>query len=88
MRTPRPNGSHRPYAYAWTNIPADCEFLLDYEDDNSKRKTPWRYRWPEEVHDEILARLLKLNQERHEEEVRGGNLSHRVVLVIPIRASR
>ncbi len=62
-------------AYGWTDIPTDCEFLLDYEDEDeegtSKRKKPWRYRWPEEVHDEVLARLLKLNQERAEEEKRG-----------------
>ncbi|MEP0872762.1 N-6 DNA methylase [Trichocoleus desertorum AS-A10] len=61
-------------AYGWTDIPTDCEFLLDYEDDDegtSKRKKPWRYRWPEEVHDEVLARLLKLNQERAEEEKLG-----------------
>ena len=29
-----------------------------------KRKKPWRYLWPDEVRDEILARLLKLNAER------------------------
>jgi hypothetical protein len=37
-----------------------------------KRKLPWRYRWPEATHDEVLARLLDLNQKRHEEEVLGG----------------
>jgi hypothetical protein len=62
-------------AYGWQDIPTTCEFLLDYEDEDpegtSKRKKPWRYRWPEEVHDEVLARLLKLNQERHIAEVRG-----------------
>uniref|UniRef100_UPI001EF36E9D BREX-1 system adenine-specific DNA-methyltransferase PglX n=1 Tax=Halomicronema sp. CCY15110 TaxID=2767773 RepID=UPI001EF36E9D len=36
-----------------------------------KRKLPWRYRWPETTHDEVLARLLDLNQQRHLEEVRG-----------------
>jgi hypothetical protein len=35
-----------------------------------KRKLPWRYRWPETTHDEVLARLLDLNQQRHLEEVR------------------
>ena len=31
-------------------------------------KKPWRLRWPEAVHDEVLARLLALNQQRAEEE--------------------
>jgi len=26
-----------------------------------RRKKPWRYRWPDEIRDEVLARLLKLN---------------------------
>ena len=37
-----------------------------------KRKLPWRYRWPEATHDEVLARLLDLNQKHHEEEVLAG----------------
>ncbi|MEG3439959.1 DNA methyltransferase [Pannus brasiliensis CCIBt3594] len=65
-------------AYGWTDIPTDCQFLLDYEEDDeetsSKRKKPYRYRWPEEVHDEVLARLLVLNQTRHDEEVRQGKV--------------
>ena len=36
------------------------------------KKLPWRYRWPESIHDEVLARLLDLNQERYEEEVKAG----------------
>jgi hypothetical protein len=63
-------------AYGWTDISTTCEFLLDYEEEedesNSRRKRPWRYRWPEEVHDEVLARLLDLNQKRHEAEILGG----------------
>lgn len=62
-------------AYGWHDISTDCEFLLDYEDEEtegSKRKKPWRYRWPEEAHDEVLARLLKLNQERYKAEILGG----------------
>ncbi|MBD1858010.1 MULTISPECIES: Eco57I restriction-modification methylase domain-containing protein [Leptolyngbya] len=62
-------------AYGWTDIPTDYEFLLDYEDEDeegsSKRKKPWRYRWNEAIHDEVLARLLKLNQDRAEAEIRG-----------------
>jgi N-6 DNA Methylase len=69
-------------AYGWTDIPADCEFLLDYEEEDltpnpstsrgGGKKKPWRYRWPEEVHDEVLARLLDLNQKRYEAEILGG----------------
>lgn len=62
-------------AYGWHDIPTDCEFLLDYEEEDegsSKRKKPWRYRWPNEVHDEVLARLLELNQQRAEEEELAG----------------
>ncbi len=32
------------------------------------RKKPWRYRWPEDFRDEVLARLLALNAERAEQE--------------------
>jgi len=62
-------------AYGWTDIPTTCEFLLDYEDEeegSSRRKKPWRYRWPDDVRDEVLARLLALNAERAAEEARAG----------------
>ena len=62
-------------AYGWTDIPTDFEFLLDYEIDEEtwgKKRKPYRYRWPEEVHDEVLARLLDLNQRRYAEEVAAG----------------
>jgi hypothetical protein len=68
-------------AYGWTDIATTCEFRLDYEEDTPdteptegkrQRKKPWRYRWPEATHDEVLARLLELNQQRHEAEILGG----------------
>jgi hypothetical protein len=37
-----------------------------------RRKLPWRYRWPDAVRDDVLARLLALNAERYEEEVAMG----------------
>jgi hypothetical protein len=66
-------------AYGWTDLlpQCTCEFLLDYEDEESesgeessgrKKKKPWRYRWPDEVRDEVLARLLKENAKRAEQE--------------------
>lgn len=62
-------------AYGWTDIDTDCKFLLDYEIDEEEwggRKKPWRYRWPDEVQAEVLARLLELNAERARAEVRSG----------------
>ncbi len=62
-------------AYDWNDISTDCEFLLDYEIDEETwgtKKKPYRYRWPDAVHDEVLARLLDLNQERYQEEVAAG----------------
>lgn len=67
--------------YGWSDISRDCEFLLDYEDDDdddlSRRKKPWRYRWPDDVHDEILARLIELNGERAAAEQRSGAAAER-----------
>jgi hypothetical protein len=62
-------------AYGWPEIPTRCEFLLDYEIDEESwgtKKKPYRYRWPEEVHDEVLARLLELNRQRAEQEQLDG----------------
>jgi hypothetical protein len=62
-------------AYGWTDIQPTCGFFLDYEDDEdetpgkaSKRRKPWRYRWPDDVRDEVLGRLLALNAQRAKEE--------------------
>ncbi|GAB4148711.1 MAG: hypothetical protein Fur0046_27210 [Cyanobacteria bacterium J069] len=87
-------------AYGWTDIPTTCEFRLDYEDEDTLtpdpspikgegrrgRKKPWRYRWPEAVHDEVLARLLKLNQERAEAEKLGGKTKRRKEPAKPVTA--
>ena len=66
-------------AYGWTDIPTDCDFLLDYEIDEAtwgRKKKPYRYRWPDSIRDEVLARLLALNAERAAEEARSGTTSH------------
>ena len=58
-------------AYGWTDVPTDCQFLLDFEIDEEeykRKKKPWRYRWPDEVRDDVLARLLALNGERAQSE--------------------
>ena len=65
-------------AYGWSDIATDCRFLLDYEiDDNElgKKKKPWRYRWPDGVRDEVLARLMALNGKRALEERLAGRNS-------------
>ncbi len=76
-------------AYGWTDIPTSCLFLLDYEEDEDEdadsgaaprarsRKKPWRYRWPDDIRDEVLARLLDLNARRAEEERLTGVAANR-----------
>jgi hypothetical protein len=67
-------------AYDWTDLRPTSEFLLDYEEEEDeeesgrarKKKKPWRYRWPDEFRDEVLARLLELNKKRAEEERLAG----------------
>jgi hypothetical protein len=66
-------------AYGWTDLRPTCEFLLDYEDaedeeetSGRQRKKPWRYRWPDDFRDEVLARLLELNRQRAEQERLAG----------------
>ena len=59
--------------YGWTEVPTDCDFFLDYDIDEATwgaKKKPYRYRWPDEVRDEVLARLLALNAARADEEAR------------------
>ena len=63
-------------AYGWRDVSTDCEFLLDREideeEESSRRRKPWRHRWPDTVRDEVLARLLALNAERAAEERLSG----------------
>ena len=72
-------------AYDWHDLAerATCEFLLDYEEEEDddetevrpgrrQKKKPWRYRWPDDFRDEVLARLLELNKERAQQERLAG----------------
>lgn len=69
-------------AYGWDDLAeqATCDFLLDYEEEEdddptakkSNKTKPWRYRWPDEFRDEVLARLLELNERRAMEEKLAG----------------
>ena len=75
-------------AYGWTDLQPVCEFLLDYEDEEEtltpdpsptgrgekrQKKKPYRDRWTDDIRDEVLARLLALNEERYLEEVLRGD---------------
>jgi hypothetical protein len=53
-----------------------------------RRKLPWRYRWPDSVRDDVLARLLALNAERYAEEVALGLHSKGAKLAAGARRGR
>ena len=58
-------------AYGWHDLQPKCDFFPEFEDEDDDdsesgrtRQKKYRYRWPDDVHDEVLARLLALNRER------------------------
>jgi hypothetical protein len=61
-------------AYGWRDVPTHCEFISEFgdeedEDENGRpRRKKFRYRWPDEIRDEVLASLLALNRQRALEE--------------------
>jgi hypothetical protein len=66
-------------AYGWTDLQPTWQFLLDYVEEEEEeesggraRRKPYRYRWPDDFRDEVLARLLALNKERAEQEALAG----------------
>lgn len=68
-------------AYGWSDLVETgrtaCDFFPDYYDEPEEEggdpiPQSIRYRWPDATRDEVLARLLKLNAERHAQEVRQG----------------
>ena len=68
-------------AYGWNDLvqTAHCEFLLDFEEPEDeegnrkmKRRRPWRLRWPDSLRDEVLGRLLELNEKRAKTEALSG----------------
>ena len=72
----RHHGPRRPRCI-WLDAtsPPTAGSCLDYEIDEEEwgtRKKPYRYRWPAEVRDEVLARLLELNAARAAEETLSG----------------
>jgi hypothetical protein len=61
-------------SYGWADIRPVCEFLRvhkeDDEEDTEGRRS--HYRWPDEIRDEVLARLLALNAQRAANERLAG----------------
>ena len=54
-------------AYGWSDFQPTCEFIpeaSDGEEEPAGKKAKFRYRWPDDVRDDVLARLLELNAER------------------------
>ena len=54
-------------AYGWTDLQPTCDSSSTTRRTRTTgvrpaaRKKPWRYRWPDDFRDEVLARLLELN---------------------------
>ena len=60
-------------AYGWSDIRSDCRFIPNSRRRRKSRngrqpRKKYRYRWPDEIRDEVLARLLDLNRQRALEE--------------------
>ena len=61
-------------AYGWQDIQPVCAFFPEFDDEEEEdeggrpKKKKYRHRWPEDIHDEVLARLLDLNRQRAHEE--------------------
>ncbi len=53
--------------YFFPDAAGACRFQSHIKK-SGKGKLPWRYRWPDDVRDDILARLLALNAQRAELE--------------------
>jgi hypothetical protein len=60
-------------AYGWHDLRPTPSFFPEFDDDDEEhgagrpsrpKQKKYRYRWPDEMHDEVLARLLALNLER------------------------
>jgi hypothetical protein len=56
-------------AYGWTDIRPSCEFIPEFDDEDEEEngrqyKKKFRYRWPDDMRDEVLSRLLELNRRR------------------------
>ena len=63
-------------AYGWSDIPTACDFFPLHPDDEDAdaehtgrtKSRKYRYRWPDEIQNEVLARFLDLNAIRAAQE--------------------
>ena len=71
-------------AYGWPDLVATCNYRFCMGDEEEEpdtelsiggRKGRWRYRWSDELRDEVLARLLELNAKRATSAHRSGSPS-------------
>ncbi len=51
-------------AYGWRDLQPVCDFFPKFADDDPAEAAKFLYRWPDDMHDEVLARLLDLNAQR------------------------
>jgi hypothetical protein len=59
-------------AYGWHDLAETVVARFLTEDDEDDHTYQGRLFWPSDIRDEVLARLLALNAERHREETEGG----------------
>ena len=67
-------------AYGWHDVPVACEFIEENPAADGDatpatgraRRRKYRYRWPDAVREDVLARLLELNRVRAEAERLAG----------------
>lgn len=61
-------------AYGWTDVQPTSQFIPEFDDESDEdengqqQKRKFRYRWPDDIRDDVLARLLELNHQRALEE--------------------
>lgn len=60
--------------YGWQTLKPTCDFFPEFDEDDQEeedgriRRKGYRYRWSDEIHDDVLSRLLNLNRQRAQEE--------------------
>jgi hypothetical protein len=65
-------------AYGWHDVPVTCEFIEENPEDESSeaggesapraKARKFRYRWPDDVRDDVMGRLIALNAARAADE--------------------